>query len=175
MSPLARRSLVGPIVTAALTLAALALAGSGAALVVLAVGATAIVGFHLWHLWRVAQWAAGPPDARVPDGHGAWGPLLTLIHRRVRARNVYERDLRNVIARFEAAAAAMPDGVVVLDAGDRIDVANARAQALLGLDVARDRGQPIVNLVHQPGFLAYLEAGEFVDVALVTSGRDTGR
>lgn len=175
MSRLVGRSLVWPAAVALLTLATLAAAGSGAALVVLAVGAGAVVAFHLWHFSRIADWAAGPSDARVPDGRGAWGPLLTLIHRRVRARDVYERDLRNVIARFETAAAAMPDGVVVLDAGDRIEVANARAEALLGLDVARDRGQPIVNLVRQPGFLAYLEAGEFVDVALVTSGRDTGR
>ncbi|HEX8740808.1 MAG TPA: phosphate regulon sensor histidine kinase PhoR [Casimicrobiaceae bacterium] len=175
MSPLVGRSLVWPAAVALLTVATLAAAGSGAALVVLAVGAGAIVAFHLLHLSRLAEWAAGPPEARVPDGYGAWGPLLTLIHRRVRARNVYERDLRNVIARFQAAAAAMPDGVVVLDAGDRIEVANARAQALLGLDGARDRGQPIVNLVRQPGFVAYLEAGDFGDAALVPSGRDPGR
>ncbi|MGH8802202.1 MAG: phosphate regulon sensor histidine kinase PhoR [Casimicrobiaceae bacterium] len=175
MSPLARRSLVWPAVVAALTLATLVAGGSGPALAVLAIGAAAIVAFHLWHLWRVAEWAAGPPDTRVPDGLGAWGPLLTLIHRRVRARNAYERELRNVIARFEAAAAAMPDGVVLLDAGYRIEVANARAQALLGLDPVHDRGRPIANLVRQPAFLAYLEAGDFGDPALVPSGRDPGR
>lgn len=175
MSPSVRESLVWPALVAVLTLVTLAAAGSGAALAVLAVGAVAIVAFHLWHLWRVAEWAAGPADARVPDGHGAWGPLLTLIHRRVRARNVYERELRSVIERFEAAASAMPDGVVVLDASDRIEIANPRAQTLLGLDAAHDRGQAIVNLVRQPGFLAYLEAGDFGDAALVPSGRDPGR
>lgn len=175
MSPLARQSLVWPAAVAALTLATLVAAGSGPALAVLAIGAAAIVAFHLWHLWRVAEWAAGPPDTRVPDGLGAWGPLLTLIHRRVRARSAYERELRNVIARFEAAAAAMPDGVVLLDGGYRIEVANARAQALLGLDPAHDRGRPIANLVRQPAFLAYLEAGDFGDATLVPSGRDPGR
>ncbi|MBS0327324.1 MAG: phosphate regulon sensor histidine kinase PhoR [Proteobacteria bacterium] len=175
MTPIVRRSLAWPAVVAALTLATLAGAGSAAALAVGGVGAVAVVAYHLWHLWRIAAWAAGPPDARVPDGYGVWGPLLTLIHRRVRARNVYEQDLRNVIARFEAAASAMPDGVVVLDAADRIEVANPRAQALLGLDAAHDRGQPIVNLVRQPGFLAYLEAGDFGDVALVPSGREPAR
>ena len=37
----------------------------------------------------------------------------------------------------------MPDGMVVLDAANRIDWANARALAHLGLDLAHDVGQPL--------------------------------
>jgi two-component system phosphate regulon sensor histidine kinase PhoR len=90
-------------------------------------------------------------------------------------RSVYERDLRQIIERFQEASAAIPDGIVVLDAANRIDWANPRALAQLGLDLAHDRGQPIVNLVRQPEFLRYVEAGDFAASIVVSSGRDARR
>jgi len=63
----------------------------------------------------------------------------------------------------------------VLDATARIDWANPRALAQLGLDLAHDRGQPIVNLVRQPEFLRYVEAGDFAASIVVSSGRDARR
>jgi len=63
----------------------------------------------------------------------------------------------------------------VLDAANRIDWANERALAQLGLDLAHDRGQPIVNLVRQPEFLRYVEAGDYSASIVVASMRDPGR
>jgi len=126
-------------------------AGGAAACIVLAIGAAAIILFHLIHLQRIADWAAGSLAAEVPEGRGAWATPLAAIYRHTRTRNAYERDLRHVIERFRLAAAALPDGVVVLDAAARIDWANPRALAQLGLDLAHDRGQPIVNLLRRIG------------------------
>src|SRR4029434_11134774 len=47
-----------------------------------------------------------------------------------------------------------------------------RARPPLGLDLDHDVGQPIVNLVRQPEFLHYLDAGDYGDAIVVTSGRD---
>ena len=151
------------------------LAGSGAALVAMTMGAGAIIGFHLWYLKRVADWAQGPLESDVPEGRGEWALLLAAIYRRTRIRRAYERDLRHVIDRFRQAASAIPDGIVVLDAGNRIDWANERAVAQLGLDLAKDRGQPIVNLARQPEFLRYVEAGDYGASIVVASSRDPGR
>ena len=139
------------------------------------VGAGAIVAFHLWSLKCVADWAQGPFEADVPEGRGEWALLLAAIYRRTRVRRAYERDLRHIIERFRQAASAIPDGIVVLDAANRIDWANARALSQLGLDLAHDRGQPIVNLVRQPEFLRYVEAGDYGASIVVTSSRDPGR
>ena len=141
----------------------------------MAVGAGAIVAFHLWSLKCVADWAQGPLEADVPEGRGEWALLLAAIYRRTRVRRAYERDLRHIIERFRQAASAIPDGIVVLDAANRIDWANARALTQLGLDLAHDRGQPIVNLVRQPEFLRYVEAGDYGASIVVTSSRDPGR
>ena len=175
MRSVVRRGLVAPGVVAALTLASLVVAGSAVALAVLAVGAAAIIGDHLRHLDQITQWAGGELDAQVPHGRGAWITTFAAIHRRARQRAAHERDLRQVIERFQQVAAAMPDGIVVLDAGNRIDWANPRAQAQLGLDLAHDRGQPIVNLVRQPEFLRYLETRDYGGSIVVASSRDAGR
>jgi two-component system phosphate regulon sensor histidine kinase PhoR len=60
-----------------------------------------------------------------------------------------------------AAAQALNDGVVLLDRRDAIEFCNTTAEIQLGLTISADRGQPIVNLVRQPEFVAYLKAGDF--------------
>ncbi|HLW12959.1 MAG TPA: phosphate regulon sensor histidine kinase PhoR [Casimicrobiaceae bacterium] len=175
MKPIVRQGLIAPATVAAVALFAWSIAGSGVALLLIALGASAIIGFHLWQLQRIADWAAASLDAEVPEGRGEWRPLFAAIYRRMRVRVAYERDLRHVIERFRQAAAAIPDGIVVLDAGNRIDWANPRACAQFGFDLAQDRGQPIVNLVRQPEFHRYLEAGDYAASIIVASIRDAGR
>ena len=175
MNRVVRESLVAPAVVVAVALVTGALGGAAAALVVVAVGSAAIVAFHVWHLAKMDAWASGALDADVPEGRGAWTAVFAAIYRRVRVRSAYERDLRQIIERFQEASAAIPDGIVVLDAANRIDWANARALAQLGLDLAHDRGQPIVNLVRQPEFHRYLETGDYGSSIVVAAQRDPGR
>ena len=172
MKAVVRQGLVAPGVVAAVTLVVWAVAGSAWALLALALGAGAIVGVHLHYLQAMTDWAAGPLDAPVPEGRGTWMPMFSAMHKRVRMRIAAQRDLRHVIARFQQAAEAIPDGIVVLDRNQRIEWANPHALLQLGLDLDHDIGQPIVNLVRQPEFLRYLEAGDYGDAIVVPSGRD---
>ena len=173
MKPFVRRGVVAPAIVAAVTLLAWAIGGTGWALGVLAIGAIAVIGFHLYHLELLSEWASGPLDGPVPVGRGSWAPTFGAIYRQVRTRAAYQRDLRHLIARFQQAAEAIPDGIVVLDKNNRIEWANARALAQLGLDLAHDTGAPIVNLVRQPEFLRYLESGDYGNPIVVASGRDS--
>jgi two-component system, OmpR family, phosphate regulon sensor histidine kinase PhoR len=175
MTPILRKGLIAPGMVGVLAAVTWAASGTGIALLVAALGASVIIGFHLWQLQRITAWAAGSLDSDVPEGRGEWRLLLAAIYRRVRTRNAYERDLRQMIARFRQAATAIPDGIVVLDAANRIDWANPRALAQFGLDLAQDRGHPIINLVRQPEFHRYLEAGDYAASIIVASNRDAGR
>jgi two-component system, OmpR family, phosphate regulon sensor histidine kinase PhoR len=170
-----RRGLIAPGIVAAVTLVVWFIVGSGVALLVAAFGASAIIGFHLWHLQRIGAWAVASSEGDVPEGRGEWATLLAALHRRMRIRNAYERDLRRVIERFREAAAAIPDGIVVLDAANRIAWANPRACAQFGLDLAKDRAHPIIHLVRQPEFHDYLEDGDYAASIIVASNREAGR
>jgi two-component system phosphate regulon sensor histidine kinase PhoR len=71
-------------------------------------------------------------------------------------------------------AEALPEGVVVLDAANRIQWANPRAQLHLGIELRHDAGAPIVNLVRQPAFVQYLAVGDFSEPVVVQSQREAG-
>jgi two-component system phosphate regulon sensor histidine kinase PhoR len=62
---------------------------------------------------------------------------------------------------FLSAIHASPNGVVVLDADQRIEWCNQTAADLLGLDAARDVGQHLVHLVRYPAVVDYIAAADW--------------
>jgi two-component system phosphate regulon sensor histidine kinase PhoR len=57
----------------------------------------------------------------------------------------------------------MPDAVIVLDGEDHISWCNTNAERYFGLDVEKDAGQPILNLVRQPDFAEYIKRGDYAE------------
>jgi two-component system phosphate regulon sensor histidine kinase PhoR len=174
MSPIWRRGLIAPLGVAALALLAWPLAGGVAALAVLSAGLLGIFAWHLRQLDALARWAEGTLEEPVPEGRGTWALAYTALYRRVGLRSARQRDLRLALDRFVSGAEALPEGVVVLDAGNRIRWANPRAQAHLGIELRHDAGAPIVNLVRQPAFLQYLTGGDFREPVILESQREAG-
>jgi two-component system phosphate regulon sensor histidine kinase PhoR len=127
---------------------------------VLAGGLLLLLAYHVRHLARLARWVKQPVLGRVPEGAGVWDEVLAGLHRFERAAARREEDLTEALARFRRAAQALPDGVVILDADNRIEWCNRTAQAHLQIDAVRDVGQPIADLIRDPGFVDYLASGE---------------
>ncbi len=150
LSPVVVAGVGAPL--AVIVLAALAGLSFGAiwGFVVLVVGLGAVIGFHLWQVDRLMRWSDAPLDAPVPEAGGAWGLAFSALYRRVRTRTLHHRDLTTTIERFRSAVEALPDGMVIVDAANRILWANARAQEHLGLDLTKDTGRPLLNLLRQP-------------------------
>jgi two-component system, OmpR family, phosphate regulon sensor histidine kinase PhoR len=167
------RGLLAPCLLAVLALFVGWGAGLVAGLAVLAVGALAIAAWHLWQLDALTRWASGPIEAPVPEGRGTWALAYAALYHRVRLRSARQRDLRLALDRFVSGAKALPEGVVVLDANDRIEWANPRAEAHLGLDLKQDIGAPVVNLVRHPAFVQYLSAGDFSEPVIIQSARES--
>ncbi len=174
MKPAVLAGLAVPIAVLALALAVGALIGPWSGFALLAVGAGAVIGFHLVNVQRLADWSAAALDAPVPEGRGPWRTAFSALYRRVRVRAGYQRELAQTIERFRSAAEAIPDGMVVIDTASRIRWANAAGVAQFGLELASDLGQPLGNLVRQPEFVRYLEAGDFSDSIMVDSHRSPG-
>ena len=64
--------------------------------------------------------------------------------------------------------------MAILDDANRIQWANERAQAHLGLDLAKDIGQPLQNFARQPEVVRYLDVGDFTEGVVVESLRELG-
>ncbi len=174
MSPIVLAGLGAPLVILILAALAVVAFGAGWALVVLAIGMCAIIGIQLWHLDRLARWADGHMDADVPEARGAWGLAFSALYRRVRLRMLHQRGLATTVERFRNAAEALPEGMVILDATNRVEWANARAEAHLGIDLERDIGAPLLNFVRQPEVVRYFEIGDFTESVVVDSLREPG-
>jgi two-component system, OmpR family, phosphate regulon sensor histidine kinase PhoR len=148
--------------------------GAAAAAVVAAIGLCAIIGWHVSQLARLARWSSEGLDAAVPESRGLWGVVFSRIHRRVRARAAIERDLTHTLERFRDAAEAIPDGMVVLDAQNRIRWANRRAEQQLAVATPADAGAPLANLLREPAFIRYLDGGDFGGGVVLPSPREPG-
>ena len=127
--------------------------------------------FHFRNFTRLERWSRAPVVDPGLEGEGAWDEVFGRLYQ-------HEKDMRARIARRDdeiamliAAGQALTDGVVLLDSGDRILFSNTTAEAQLGLNVASDRGQAIMNLVRQPEFVAYLQARDFARPLTLRSER----
>ncbi|MDP3438024.1 MAG: phosphate regulon sensor histidine kinase PhoR, partial [Azonexus sp.] len=108
-------------------------------------------------------------------GEGSWDGIFGRLYR-------HEKDLREQIARRDeeigmliAAGQALTDGVVLLDQNNHIVYSNTTAETQLGLAIRTDRGQPIVNLLRRPEFVAYLQEADFSRPLTLRSDRSGDR
>ena len=71
-----------------------------------------------------------------------------------------EAEMRAAQERWSAAARALPDGVMLLE-HERLAWCNEIAVAQHKLDLPRDQGRPVTQLVRDPDFARYLAYGDF--------------
>ena len=131
--------------------------------------------FHLRNFSRLERWSRAPLADSTLDGRGEWGRVFARLYR-------HEKDLAAQIARREeevdtliAAGQALTDGVILLDENYQIIFCNTTAELQLGLVIHSDRGQPIINLVRQPEFVDYLQAGDFARPLVLRLERNEDR
>jgi two-component system phosphate regulon sensor histidine kinase PhoR len=74
------------------------------------------------------------------------------------------------LQKFLSAIQASPNGVLLLDAEDRIEWCNEMAAQHLGIEISRDLAQLIGNLVRDPAFSAYLHRAQY-ETEVVIEGR----
>lgn len=131
--------------------------------------------FHFRNFARLDRWSHAPVADDSLEGEGAWDGVFGRLYR-------HEKDLRAQIAARDqeitmliAAGQALTDGVVLLDQHNQILFCNTTAENQLGLVIGTDRGQPVVNMVRQPEFVAYLQGEDFSRPLTLRSERGEDR
>lgn len=123
--------------------------------------------FDTLKAYRLIRWLSGSQDQAAPSDAGFWGEIGYRVERalRIRERQAVQEKIR--LSQFVSAMEASPNGVLLLDASDHIHWCNSVAAAHFGLDPARDRLQPVTNLIRAPDFVSYLQGGRFDEAVLV--------
>ena len=143
-------------VIALLALIGGALFGLTAGLALACAGLLLVVMSHVANLSRLQAWLKQPEGRSLPDAWGAWGDAFIALHR---LRRDEEKQRERIVADFEVfsqAAEVYPDGLVFLDADDRILWCNRAAESQLGLNGESDRGLLVANLVRLPRFAEFI-------------------
>ncbi|WP_222565031.1 phosphate regulon sensor histidine kinase PhoR [Novilysobacter antarcticus] len=137
---------------------------------VLALGAVAMLGWQHWRLGRVLHRLGGRRWPTLTAKPGAWSELDRLHDRDQRERRVRKRRLLEMLRAYRAAAAALPDAVVVVERNSqRIRWFNQAAATLLGLRYPADVGAPLVPRLRPLPLAQWLASGRHADTLEVAS------
>jgi two-component system phosphate regulon sensor histidine kinase PhoR len=133
-------------------------------------GLAAVLALHLlWQLatlFRLDWWVRHRSYAAPPNLGGSWGEIVAQVMRLHRRKRFHKQRYIQLVRQIQRSTAALPDGVVILNAQREIVWFNRTASTLLGLRGHDDFGLRIDNLLRQPEFGRYLQEAQY-DVPLV--------
>jgi two-component system phosphate regulon sensor histidine kinase PhoR len=148
--------------------------GREGALLVLSALLLALLFHHLYNLSALYRWLQNARPETAPVGTGAWEYVYSHLLRMLKRHEQSKVRLSEALSRFQLAGAALPDAVVILGEGDRIEWCNPKAEDYLGLDNERDRGQQITYIVRHPQFVEHLSSGQVGESLVLRVSREQG-
>ena len=128
---------------------------------------------QLRHLNSLHRWLLSRGNTEVPDAEGLWGDVFAEIRKLMKQAEQREDALAGMAQRFQSAASAMPDAVVMLSEHDEIEWANRNAARWLGVRYPRDAGMRLSNLLRDPEFTRYVAIGDFTEPLEMPSPANT--
>jgi two-component system phosphate regulon sensor histidine kinase PhoR len=152
-------------------LLAVALAGGfvfGQPLVWVIVALATYLCLQLVNLFRLERWLRLRNFIDPPDMGGAWADVIAQVVRLHRRKRFHKQRLIQLFRELRRSTAAMPDGVIVLNASHEILWFNRTASRLLDLRRKADVGLRIDNLIRAPAFVHYLQARDFSEAVHIT-------
>ena len=162
MSPDARRAwfrTLGQLLAVLLAALAVGLA-VGRPWPLLAVAALGVVAWHYWRLRTLLARLTARQTMPPPRGTGVWNELDRLLHRGQTEMRARKRRLLAMLRAYRAAAAALPDAIVVVERNSqRILWFNEAATPLLGLRHPRDQDRSLVDALRPLSVAHWLAAG----------------
>ena len=132
--------------------------------------AVALAGHLMWqlaNLFRLDYWVRHRSFADPPEFGGVWGDVVTQVVRLHRRKRYHKQRFVKLVRQIQRSTAALPDGVVILNAQREISWFNTTGGRLLNLRGSADYGLRIDNLLRQPAFARYLDSGEFENVVVL--------
>lgn len=127
---------------------------------VLTFASLGVVGWHYWRLRSLLVRLTERQRLREPSGPGVWNELDRLLHRAQGGMRQRKRRLLAMLRAYRAAAAALPDAIVVVQRDtQRILWFNEAATPLLGLRYPADMDAPLVQRLQPLPLAHWLAAG----------------
>ena len=125
---------------------------------------------------KLLNWLREGDTARSPAIGGLWGEVADRTRRLLKKRDAELEGSERRLHEFLLAIQASPNGVVLLDAQNRIEWCNQMAADHFGFDPDRDLLQHVGNLLRDPLFAAYQASQDYAhDVVMLGSASTSSR
>jgi two-component system phosphate regulon sensor histidine kinase PhoR len=131
--------------------------------------------WSLVNLYRLQHWLRSRRRRPPPEDRGVWSDVSDYMWRKLHAERSRKRRLVALLRAFREAAAALPDGVIVLSGGRGVLWFNESAGRLLGLAAPHDRGRRIDDFLPAPARAWILGAPPLEPLIDVGASRDEGQ
>jgi len=128
----------------------------------------------LTNLFRLEWWLRHRSYADPPDVGGVWGEIIAQIVRLHRRKRFHKQRFVQLMRQLQRSTAALPNGVVILNAQREIVWFNRMAARLLNLRRTADLGMRIEHLMREPEFVRYLGGGDYSNPVVIrtTTGEE---
>ena len=125
----------------------------------LLLGLVVYIFHHLKNIHRLSAWLTdSKSSSEPPEGKGVWFEIFNRIYALQKRNKSQKIKLAAALTRFQDAASAMPDGMLILhQQSGKIEWFNQATKRLLGLKAPQDIDQPITNLIRYPSFREFVE------------------
>src|ERR1700745_2874065 len=121
----------------------------------------------LANLFRLEWWLRHRSYADPPDVGGVWGEIIAQGVRLHRRKRFHKQRFVQLMRQLQRSTAALPNGVVILNAQREIVWFNRMAARLLNLRRTADLGMRIEHLMREPEFVRYLSGGDYSNPVII--------
>ena len=125
---------------------------------------------QLHYLYQLSLWLENPEQVKLADGFGAWTEIFARLYRLRRDDQKNRAELAEWLSRFRQAMSLLPDGVVIMDDVLFLEWCNPLAEQHLRLNLERDKGMRVTNLIRSPEFIDYIILGRYEQPLSLTLG-----
>ena len=130
-----------------------------------------VMAYRARQLFKLGEWLGNARIETIPEAGGIWDEVFSRLYQMVKQHNRTKQDLADELQHLQQAAAALPEGVAILNDANRIEWFNPLARQHFYLDAEHDIMQDITYLVRQPEFVEYIQESKFNDPLIMTPAR----
>ena len=140
---------------------------SGYWLISLIIALVVYISWLLSKLQQLHNWLEkGGRAASLPDSNGIWERINYHIQRTQKTSDIRKKRMGTLLKRLQGIITSLPYATVVLNQENEIDWANKHAFILLRVDIKKDRGQRIENLIRDPKLYKLLKKNKQKEIEI---------
>jgi len=136
---------------------------TGYTLELLIAGLIGYITWHLYNLSRLIKWLSKPTKV-LPESIGIWDELYYQIYHLYLRQRKARKKLKTIVNRFQSSTQALPIAAIALNKSNEIEWFNQAAERIFDLQLTKDVGNRISNLIRSPVFTNYLLKRDFKEM-----------